>query len=304
MLKDRPGSWNLADWLCVGESPPKELVHTFYYGLCACIVSRAAGVLGMAEEEKRYADLSARVQAAFDRKFLDLDARRFGDGRCGADVFGLALGGLPADQQSAVANAYADRILTENGGHLDTGFLATSMLFDVLSDAGRDDVAFTIMNQRTYPSYGYWIAQGATTLWESWNGPAGVSRNHPALGSGVKWLYKGLAGLQIDPAKPGYEHVIIRPRMVGGVTQCSYHIKTQRGRFGVEWEKSESRVTIKVVIPVNSSATVYVPARSAVDVTESGTPVERTDGVEFLRMDDGCSVYDVGSGSYCFVAGA
>jgi len=175
---------------------------------------------------------------------------------------------------------------------------------DVLSDAGRDDVAFTIMNQRTYPSYGYWIAQGATTLWESWNGPAGVSRNHPALGSGVKWLYKGLAGLQIDPAKPGYEHVIIRPRMVGGVTQCSYHIKTQRGRFGVEWEKSESRVTIKVVIPVNSSATVYVPARSAVDVTESGTPVERTDGVEFLRMDDGCSVYDVGSGSYCFVAGA
>jgi alpha-L-rhamnosidase len=300
VLKDRPGSWNLADWLCAGESPPKELVHTFYYGLTAEIVARTAGILGKTEDQRRYAAVSERVQKAFHTKFLGKKAAQFLDGKCGADVFGLCLGGLPEDRKTAVAEAFVRRILDDKKGHLDTGFLGTTMLFDLLTDLGRDDVAFTIMNQRTYPGYGFSIEKGATTIWESWDG--GGSRNHPAFGGGVKWFYKSLAGLRIDPESPGFEHVIVSPAAVGDVTRCRYRLRTLRGIFGVEWQKSENRFTLEVLIPPNSTATVFVPAAKADDVTESGRPVDKADGVKFLRMESGRAVFEIQSGNYRFAS--
>jgi alpha-L-rhamnosidase len=302
-LKDRAGSWNLADWVCVGDSPPKELIHTFYHSLCARIVSRAAAVLGLAGDEKRYAGIADDTRRAFIDRFFDPSADRFHDGKTGSDVFGLALGGLPADTERSVAAAFARRILADNGGHLDTGFLGTSMLFDVLSEFDRDDVAFTIMNQRTFPGYGYWIGRGATTTWETWAGkPGRNSQNHPALGGGLAWLYKGLAGLRPDPEAPGFERVIVRPAPVGDVTECRYSLETQRGTFRVEWKKKDGRLTLDISVPPNASATVFMPASAAGAVTEGGKPAARAEGVTFLRMEAGRAVFEIGSGNYGFEA--
>jgi alpha-L-rhamnosidase len=302
-LKNRAGSWNLADWFCVGDSPPKELVHTFYHSLCARIVSRAARVLGRTGDENRYAAIADESRRAFIAKFFDPSANRFHDGKNGSDVFGLALGGLPPDTAISAAGAFAGRILSDNGGHLDTGFLGTSMLFDVLSEFDRDDVAFTVMNQRTFPGYGYWIGRGATTLWETWTGlPGRHSQNHPALGGGVAWLYEGLAGLRPDPVGPGFERVIIRPAPVGDVTECRYSLETSRGTFRVEWTKKDGRLTLDVAVPPNASATVLVPAAEAGLVREGGKPAARAEGVTFLRMEGDRAVFGIGSGIYRFEA--
>jgi alpha-L-rhamnosidase len=192
--------------------------------------------------------------------------------------------------------------MEDKKGHLDTGFLGTTLLFDLLNDLGRNDVAFTIMNQRTYPGFGFSIEKGATTIWESWNG--GGSRNHPAFGGGVKWLYKDLAGLRIDPRSPGFEHVVVSPSPVGDVTRCHYRLKTLRGIFGVEWQKSENRFSLNVLIPPNSTATVFIPADKADDVTENGHPIEKADGVKFLRLEAGRAVFEIQSGNYRFVSSA
>lgn len=300
--KDRPGSWNLADWFCVGDSPPKELVHTFYHSLCARLVARAAGVLGRSEDEKRYAAVADEARRAFVARFFHPDEARFHDGKSGSDVFGLALGGLPPDTAAAVARAFAGRILTDNGGHLDTGFLGTSFLFDVLSQFDRDDVAFTIMSQRTFPGYGYWIGRGATTLWETWAGEPGASQNHAALGGGVAWLYEGLAGLRPDPEAPGFERAIVRPAPVGDVTECRYSLDTSRGTFRVGWRRRDGRLALDVAIPPNSSALILVPAADADSVTEGESPAARAEGVTFLRMAGRRAVFRVGSGLYHFEA--
>jgi alpha-L-rhamnosidase len=300
VMKDRPGSWNLADWLCAGESPPKELVHTYYYAATAEIVARTAELLGKSEDRRRYAEIHDRARKAFLAKFLDEKNLRFHDGQCGADVFGLSLGGLPDEKKSAVAEAFTRRILEDKKGHLDTGFLGTTLLFDLLNELGRNDVSFTIMNQRTYPSFGFSIENGATTIWEAWNG--GGSRNHPAFGGGVKWLYKNLAGLQLDPGSPGFEHAIVAPSPVGEVTRCYYRLKTMRGTFGVEWQKSENRFTLDILIPPNSTATVFVPAKRLDEVTESDRPIENAAGVKFLRLEAGRAVFEIQSGNYRFAS--
>ena len=180
-------------------------------------------------------------------------------GKGGGSVFALALGGAPP----GVADALA-RDIERRGKHLDTGFYGTALLFDVLHDIGRDDLAFAIMNQRTFPSYGYMLDHGATTLWESWDGK--LSHNHPAFGGGVKWLYKHPAGLQADPAGPGFEHVIVRPQPVGEVTWCRYAIRTLRGRFAVDWRRERGTFSLRVTIPPNATATVFLPDGSAHEV--------------------------------------
>ncbi len=142
-------------------------------------------------------------------------------------------------------------------GHLTTGNLCTKYLLEVLTDAGRADVAYGIVTQESYPSWGYMLANGATTLWERWELETGGgmnSHNHPMLGSVGAWFYRALAGITVDPAGPGFARFSVRPHVVGDLIQARASLQTIRGLVASEWELDGDRLTMRVVVPPGSRA--------------------------------------------------
>jgi alpha-L-rhamnosidase len=204
---------------------------------------------------------------------------------------------VPEDRyERVIAALRAD--IEGNEGHLDTGIFGTQFFFEVLSEHGMQDLAYTAMNKRTLPGYGFWLEHGATTTREQWDNSG--SHNHPMFGGGLVWFYRKLAGMQADPAQPGYRHIIFRPQPVDELSDVSYSNKTPFGRAGISWQNSDNRFSMNVVVPVGSRATVYVPAADQEQVTESDGPAGQSEGVEFVRMEDGYAVYRVASGEYAF----
>ena len=160
------------------------------------------------------------------------------------------------------------REIEENGGHINTGIFGTQIFFDVLCENGLEELAYTAMTKRDQPGYGWWLEQGAKTMWEYWDGKK--SRNHPMFGGGLTWLYTRIAGLNADPAEPGYRHIIVKPTPVGNLTWASYETETPLGKASVRWEKKGGKFILKLLVPKGSRATVYMPG--------SDTPVEVSAG--------------------------
>jgi alpha-L-rhamnosidase len=288
-----PNRWlNLGDWAPASELPPDDMVHTFYLWRCADLTAQIAKVLGKEKEAKYYAQLAGRTKGAFQSKYYNKESGSYGP--YGGNIFALRMG-VPSDQYSKVVAALRSDIVNNNG-HLDTGIFGTQFFFEVLSENGLHDLAFEAMNKKTQPSYGWWIEQGATTTWEHWNGRG--SRNHPMFGGGIVWFYRVLAGMNTDPAQPGYRNIIFNPRPAGDVTSASYSNKTPYGTAGIKWEKTAEQFRITIEVPVGSTATVYVPASKQSDVTEGGKKVD--DPVRFERIENGYAIYSVGSGNYSF----
>lgn len=288
-----PNRWlNLGDWAPASELPPDDMVHTFYLWRCADLTAQTAKVLGKEKEAKYYAQLAGRTKGAFQSKYYNKERESYGP--YGGNIFALRMG-VPSDQYSKVVAALRSDIVNNNG-HLDTGIFGTQFFFEVLSENGLHDLAFEAMNKKTQPSYGWWIEQGATTTWEHWNGRG--SRNHPMFGGGIVWFYRVLAGMNTDPAQPGYRNIIFNPRPAGDVTSASYSNKTPYGTAGIKWEKTAEQFRINIEVPVGSTATVYVPASKQSDVTEGGKKVD--DPVRFERIENGYAIYSVGSGNYSF----
>ena len=184
------------------------------------------------------------------------------------------------------------------GYHLDTGIFGTQFFFEILSENGMNDIACKVMNQRTQPSYGWWIEQGATTTWESWNGEG--SRNHPMFGGGIVWFYRKLAGMNTDPDKPGYRHIVFRPQPAEEITYASYSNITPYGPAGINWKREGTSFNVEISVPVGSVATVFIPASKADDVTSRDMKNKQAKLVEFIKMDSGYAVFKVKSGSYSF----
>ena len=291
----KPLRWmNLGEWAAPGKTVPDAMVHTFYLWRCADLTARVAEILGKKEEAKEYAGLAERTWRAFHNRYFDEKNGTYGDG--GGNIFALKMG-VPGDRYQRVLTALKENIKA-NGGHLDTGIFGTQFFFETLSDNGLHDLAYDAMNKRTFPSYGCWLEQGATTTREHWG--EGGSHNHPMFGGGLVWFYRKLAGMNADPRQPGYRHIIFRPQPVEDMEYVTYTNNTLYGEAGITWKNEETRFTMEVTVPVGCSATVYVPARSTDDIMEGGVRPEKAKGVDVLKMDDGYAVYNVGSGEYSF----
>ncbi len=292
---ERPNRWlNLGDWAPAFELPPDDMVHTFYLWRCADLTAQTAKALGMDDEAEEYSALAERTKKAFHNKYYDEENGTYG--LYGANIFALRMG-VPADREERViASLKAD--IAANDGHLDTGIFGTQFFFEVLAEYGMNDLAYEAMNKRTFPSYGWWIEQGATTSWEHWRGSG--SRNHPMFGGGLVWFYRKLAGMNADPNNPGYKHIIFRPEPVGDITFVNYFNQTLYGRAGIHWEKDNGTFSMDVTVPVGSRATVYVPVDDPDQVTENGKAIADDGYVSYQRMDDGYAVYSVASGEYRF----
>src|SRR5829696_4798930 len=300
--KNRMGN-NYGDWLSPkGDHTPKHLLATAYWAYDAKLMAEMAEATGRYDDASEYRDLNERIKAAFEEAYVSPDGRIEGDTQT-CYLLALHMDLLPEDLRSTAAEHLVKSIEREDW-HLSTGFAGVGYLCPVLTEAGYTDVAYRLLTNETYPSWGYTIKNGATTIWERWDGwteagfqsPNMNSFNHYSLGSVGEWLYRYVAG--IDLGTPGYGHILIRPRPGGSLTHASGEYDSVRGRISSSWKIEGDWFVLEVLIPPNTAATVHVPSTD--DISEGGRPVDEADGVEFLRTGEGETVLSVGSGRYEF----
>ena len=283
----------------------KALLATAYFYHDARQMVRYATLLGKTEDAQRFTDLAEKLKAAFNQKFYRADAGYYDNGSQTSCVLPLAFGLVPDGERERVFNHLVRKITEETHSHIGTGLIGGQWLMRVLTAGGRADLAYTIAAQKTYPSWGYMVEQGATTIWELWNGdtadPAMNSGNHVMLvGDLGIWLYENLAGIKSDPEQPGFKHIRMRPEPVGDLQFVKASHRSPYGLISSEWQKKDGVFRWEITVPFNTTATVYVPARSAESVTESGKPISEARGVRLVRMEKGRAVFAVGSGKYQF----
>jgi alpha-L-rhamnosidase len=288
----------------VSKDTPPVLMSTGYLYFCAQLVSRMAEVLGRPADTQKYGLLATRVADAFNREYWDEKAGGYGSNNQSANSFALFLGIVPKDRiPRVVENLVKD--VGAQGGHLTTGNLCTKYLLEALSDNGHDDEAFEIVKQTTYPSWGFMLANGATTLWERWEHMTGGqmnSHNHPMMGSVSAWFYKYLAGINVDPRGPGFKRIILRPHPVKDLNWVRAEYTSLYGVIRSSWRKENGAFLYNITVPVNTTATVYIPATHLDRVRESGRAISGSESVKWLRQDDGHVVLETGSGEYSFSA--
>ena len=263
---------NLGDWCPAYTLPEDRLVHTYFLWKCAKYVSYAAAALGRVDDAADYMLLSEDVKNAFNKVFYDPETCSYGYNN-GSNVFALRIG-VPEERKAAVVESLRKEI-EENGGHLNTGIYGTQIFFDVLCENGLAEMAYEAMNKKDQPGYGWWLEQGAKTMWEYWDGKK--SRNHPMFGGGLTWLYTKVAGMQADPAEPSYRHIIFRPTPLGDLTWASYETLTPQGKASVYWKIRNGRFTMKVTVPKGSHASVYLPGKDEAREVGAGTHKFKTD---------------------------
>jgi len=295
-------NYGLGDWYDVGlkkpgvsQLTPIALTATAFYFQDAEIMARVAALLGKAEDAKQYSALAENIRGAFNEKFFNATNHFYAtDSQC-ANAIPLVMGLCAASNRAAVLDAIV-RDVRSRGNALTAGDVGYRYLLRALADGGRSDVIFDINNQTNKPGYGMQLAKGKTSLTEAWDG--GSSQNHFMLGQIQEWFYHDLAGIRSDG--DGFKHITIAPQPVGDVTWAKSSYNSIRGKIVSDWKRDGDQFTLQVTIPANTTATVYVPAQSAVRVTESGQPAAQSEGVKFLREENGRAVFEIASGEYNF----
>ncbi|MEW6071380.1 MAG: glycoside hydrolase family 78 protein [Planctomycetota bacterium] len=293
------------DWLNIQDETPKDVLYLAYLARSTQLTARAAAALGRAEDTTHYEDLFARIARSFQDAYVGADGRIAGDTQT---AYALALAfGLVEGENRARAEQHLLRKLEERDWHLSTGFVGTKDLMLVLAEIGREDVAYRLLHQDTFPSWGFSIAQGATTIWERWNGwtpeagfndPGMNSFAHYAFGAVGEWIFRTVGG--IDLLAPGYDEILIRPRPGGRIGRARASHLSVHGPIETSWERDGDGMRLDVAIPPNTTALVHVPCTVTQAVTEGGGPLASVEGVEILGHEDGAAKLRVASGRYSF----
>jgi len=299
------------DWIAVVPSPKKPISAAYYYYDCV-LLSKMARAIGRDADADKYADLAHRIKNAFNDKYLNTETNQYVGATQTANLLPLFFGLVPLHRVDAVARNVV-RDIVHHGLHLTTGFLGTGCINPVLTNTGHHDVAWGLAAQATYPSWGYMVKKGATTIWELWNsdtaGPGMNSRNHFCLGAVGQWFYESLAG--IDMEAPGFRRIRIRPRPVGGLTWARASVESMYGTIGSGWELRGGNLHMSVRIPWNTTARIYVPTfgRREFTITEGGRLMVKdgayagsVKGITFVGTEDGAAVFRAGAGEYELVA--
>jgi alpha-L-rhamnosidase len=301
------------DWLATealhpgGAHTPKELIGTAYFAYCTQIMASVARILGRDEDAADFEALLEEVRAAFSHEFVTPGGRVVGNTQT-ADLLALAFDLLPEEHRPAVLD-HLIHDLEKHGWHLSTGFVGTPLLAPTLSRFGRADAAYRLLKQDTYPSWLYTVKQGATTMWERWDSwteergfqtPGMNSFNHYAYGAIGQWMYATVAGLGLDPLEPGCRHAVIRPEPGGGLTHARAELQSVYGPVASGWEVADGTFRLRVGIPANARATVFLPGEALGAAREGDVPLAEVEGVTKARVEHGRIVCDVGAGSYEF----
>jgi alpha-L-rhamnosidase len=299
------------DWVAVDRTPG-DIVSSFYYYYDVKVLAEMAKVLGKEAEAKAYGDLASAIKTAFHREYFDPKTRSYANGTQTANTLPLFLDLVPEKMRGAVWGSLFDNIVYKNNSHLTTGIIGTKYIMELLTNTGSSDLAYDIATQTTYPSWGYMIENGATTLWELWQlrqGPSMNSHNHPMFGSVGSWLYKALAGINLAPESVGFEKIRIVPQMVRDLRYAAGSTRTVRGEVSSSWSRDDRTVRLEVVIPVGSEAEVVIPGFNLENVVikEGDQAVwdgqGYTAGVQGIRSVEKAQagfLIKIGSGRYAF----
>lgn len=297
------------DWLAIGSTTPKELVSVAYYAYSAHLMAEMAELLGKTEDAKKYQGLFKRIRNHFQALFVDADGTLSGDSQT-AYCMALSFDLLTEQQRKQAADHLVERIKAKDY-HLSVGFLGVPILLPTLTEIGRSDLAYRLLQNKTYPSWGYSVEQGATTIWERWNSYTlkdGISTekmnsfNHYAYGACSEWMFYSMLG--IDTENAGYKEIKMKPEIPAfnevdgghGITWAKGHYDSIRGRISSDWKIEEGTFSWAVAIPANTTATLYLPAKRIEDITENGRPLKTRQPII-----DGRLKLSVKSGTYTFV---
>ena len=308
------GDYHFGDWLAFATTRPdypgattsKEFIATAFFAHSTDLMQRIARILGKEDDATRYSDLFARIKDAFQKEFVT-PAGRVGEDTQTAYVLALQFDLLPEQlRATAAARLVAD---VRSRGHLTTGFLGTPYICHVLTRFGYVDEAYLLLNREQYPSWLYAVKQGATTIWERWDGqkPDGTfqdrgmnSFNHYAYGAVGDWMYRVSAGIEIDEAEPGYKHILIQPQPGGGFTRARASHESLYGTVSSAWEINNGELQLVAQVPANTRATVRLPKAVLGKVNESGKPIAVGNGITAINESGDAVIVEVGSGRYVF----
>ncbi|MFI6491655.1 family 78 glycoside hydrolase catalytic domain [Streptomyces sp. NPDC050564] len=332
------------DWLAF-QNTSSQLMSDVYYGHSTRLMADMARATRRDTEARAYDELFANIKRKFVAKYLGTDSSGNLVLRSSLGKASEMGGAAPTEDNSQTALLWALklglydtqvqrrellRLLAENIGNdaayksahpnsarvqyaqntLSVGFLGVNVLAPVLTDEGRDDLAYKLLHQDELPSWLFSVQNGATTVWERWNsyskadgfGPVEMnSFNHYAYGAVVEWLYEGVAGISKDPARPGFKHFFLQPHIdpTGKITRVSGSHESPYGEIVSAWEVSQSRtLTYRAVVPANSTATLRIPTADPSTVRDGRTPLAQVPGVEYLGFENGVASYRLPSGPY------
>ena len=287
----------------------KYLIAQCFYAHSTQLLINAAKVLGKNEDAESYANLLQNIKDAFVKEYMTPNGRLV-SGTQTAYVLALNFDMLPDSLRKQAAARLADNI-DDYGNHLTTGFLGTPYLCHVLTRYGYDSIAYKLLLQDTYPSWLYPVKMGATTIWERWDGekpdssfenPGMNSFNHYSYGAIGDWMYRKMVGLDTYEDGVGYKHIKIQPHIGGGFTYASASLKTYYGMVSNSWKIDDDKILMDIEIPPNTTATVYIPATNADDITESGKKLSSINEIKISSVENSYVVLNIGSGAYHFVS--
>ena len=280
------------------DAKPEAFTATSFYLQHVNILVEWAEILQKQTDITTYKKLAEDIRMAALKEFGKGNGI-FDNGTQAAQLFALYHDIVPENEKVPAFKHLLEEIYYKHKGHLSTGIFATKYLFDVSRMWNRNDVACSVANQHTFPGYGYMLDHGATTLWESWEYPDTVnSQNHPMFGSVVEWYYRSLLG--INSITPGFKTFYIKPQPAGDLYWARGHYDSQSGRIVSEWNTESTTFRMRVGIPANTTALVYVPSLPGLPVKESGGDAKTAPGLQFKEYRDGYAVFEAGSGTYNF----
>jgi alpha-L-rhamnosidase len=296
------------DWLNIHDDTPTDVIYTAYFAHCAQIMSRIAEVLGKTADAAKYNELFRNVRGSFNKAYVAADGRIKGDSQT-SYALALAFDLLDSDKADMALGHLINNI-KKHQGHLTTGIVGTRSLMQALSQMGRNDIAEQLVHNDTFPSWGFSIKQGATSIWERWDGwtpergfqdPGMNSFDHYAFGSVYQWMIENLGGIRNSSA--GYKDIVIAPGFDSRLTSLETTYDSIRGPIETRWERERkgNRVRFRVTIPANTSATVFLPAADPRDIFEGGRRAIHAQGVAFAGVEGDNAIFRIGSGAYDFL---
>lgn len=283
---------------------PSELISTAYYYYFLGLMEKFARLTKNNQDIPEFNELAENIRTSFNKTFYHSDFCGYDKNKLTDNLLALYFGLVPNEEHEKVFNTIIKTI--ENyGGHLSTGVIGTQWIMRTLTRNGRSDLAYQLADNKTYPSWGYMVENGATTIWELWNGNTAAadmnSYNHVMLlGDLIIWYYEDLAGIKSGLEKPGFKQIVMKPELAGDLNYVNASYHSNYGKIKSDWKKNGINFSWDISVPANSSAVVYVPASSLESVTESGKKYPEAAGVHLLKVEGNRVVFEIGSGDYYF----
>jgi alpha-L-rhamnosidase len=290
--------WGLGDWVPVKSRTPKEFTSTIYYYVDVIILSKTAKLLGSQADYKKYTALAEKIKKAVNDKYFNYETGIYGNGYQTELSAALHWGLVPKNLKKKVAENLAKRVVSDNK-HVDVGLLGSKTILNALSENGYSDLAWAVASQETFPSWGWWIVNGATTFYENWSLDAAsdISMNHIMFGEISAWYYKALGGIFPDEEQPGFKNVILKPNFVSGLEHFEASHEGPYGTIVSSWERKGKTIKYSVSVPPNSTAIVYLNGER---IREDGRKLEDNPFITQQQSAKGHFILGLESGNYSF----